>query len=264
MTQGEVVGCRFDRIMARSESTSPAERPEEHRKNRDRQRLAVYPSSRVFIPEIQRTNLANTVLLLKSLGVKNLLEFDFMDPPLEEPREGSGQLEDIMKFQKMEIISCGTDFDILRKAITAGYFHQAARVKGIGEYVNIRTGLPTHLHPTSALYGLGYTPTYVVYYELILTSKEYIYDAADLGSAFYSVREKNFDDGSSRRRANREFSKRAELEDQIKKQREAAKKETEQALAVKTSTGSSQIIVSGTPRHPGLRVGQTPRRRVGI
>ena len=33
------------------------------------------------IPEIQRTNLANTVLLLKSLGVKDLLEFDFMDPP---------------------------------------------------------------------------------------------------------------------------------------------------------------------------------------
>jgi len=37
------------------------------------------------IPEIQRTNLANTVLLLRSLGVKNLLEFDFMDPP---PRVG--------------------------------------------------------------------------------------------------------------------------------------------------------------------------------
>jgi len=43
----------------------------------------------------------------------------------------------------------------IRKAITAGYFHQAARVKGIGEFVNIRSGLPTHLHPTSALYGLG-------------------------------------------------------------------------------------------------------------
>jgi HrpA-like RNA helicase len=36
------------------------------------------------IPEIQRTNLANTVLLLKSLGVKNLLEFNFMDPPPQE------------------------------------------------------------------------------------------------------------------------------------------------------------------------------------
>ncbi len=78
------------------------------------------------------------------------------------------------------------------KAICAGYFHQAARVKGIGEFVNIRTGLPTHLHPTSALYGLGCmcpivtnviyvanlrlsdTPTYVIYHELILTSKEYM------------------------------------------------------------------------------------------
>lgn len=33
------------------------------------------------MPEIQRTNLANVVLLLKSLRVDNLLEFDFMDPP---------------------------------------------------------------------------------------------------------------------------------------------------------------------------------------
>ncbi|KAI7046193.1 hypothetical protein KC352_g46185, partial [Hortaea werneckii] len=36
------------------------------------------------IPEIQRTNLANTVLLLKSLGVKDLLDFDFMDPPPQD------------------------------------------------------------------------------------------------------------------------------------------------------------------------------------
>ena len=36
------------------------------------------------VPEIQRTNLGNVVLLLKSLGVSNLLEFDFMDPPPQE------------------------------------------------------------------------------------------------------------------------------------------------------------------------------------
>ena len=36
------------------------------------------------VPEIQRTNLGNVVLLLKSLGIKNLLEFDFMDPPPED------------------------------------------------------------------------------------------------------------------------------------------------------------------------------------
>jgi len=101
----------------------------------------------------------------------------FLHPKLlRKAREVRIQLEDIMKFQKMDIISTGTDFDVVRfvfvvqviricivvahsllnrKAITAGYFHQAARVKGIGEFVNIRTGVPTHLHPTSALYGLG-------------------------------------------------------------------------------------------------------------
>ena len=36
------------------------------------------------IPEIQRTNLSNVVLLLKSLNVENLLEFDFMDPPPQD------------------------------------------------------------------------------------------------------------------------------------------------------------------------------------
>ncbi|KAJ7287790.1 pre-mRNA splicing factor [Mycena rebaudengoi] len=351
------------------------------------------------IPEIQRTNLANTVLLLKGLGVKNLLEFDFMDPPpqsnilnsmyqlwvlgaldnvgdltpvgrkmnefpmepsmakmliasvdykcssemltivsmlsvpsvfyrpkermeeadaarekfnvpesdhltllnvfnqwkshgfrddwsmkhflhpklLRKAREVRAQLEDIMKFQKMDIISAGTDFDVLRKAIAAGYFHQAARAKGIGEFVNIRSGLPTHLHPTSALYGLGYTPTYVVYHELILTSKEYMtqvtsidaYWLAELGSVFYSVKEKNFDERGNRRQADREFSRKAELETEIARQREeTAKQVAEAALVAKTSGGSSRIIVPGTPRHSGIgagsRVVQTPRRRVGI
>lgn len=30
-----------------------------------------------------------------------------------------------------------------------------------------RTGMPAHMHPSSALYGLGYTPDYVVYHELV-------------------------------------------------------------------------------------------------
>lgn len=33
------------------------------------------------VPEVQRTNLANIVLLLKSLGIQDLLQFHFMDPP---------------------------------------------------------------------------------------------------------------------------------------------------------------------------------------
>ena len=33
------------------------------------------------VPEIQRTNLASTILSLKAMGVNDLLSFDFMDPP---------------------------------------------------------------------------------------------------------------------------------------------------------------------------------------
>jgi ATP-dependent RNA helicase DHX8/PRP22 len=33
------------------------------------------------IPEIQRTNLATTVLTLKAMGINDLIHFDFMDPP---------------------------------------------------------------------------------------------------------------------------------------------------------------------------------------
>lgn len=33
------------------------------------------------VPEIQRTNLGMTVLVLKSLGINNFMDFEFMDPP---------------------------------------------------------------------------------------------------------------------------------------------------------------------------------------
>ncbi|THH29057.1 hypothetical protein EUX98_g5132 [Antrodiella citrinella] len=33
------------------------------------------------IPDIQRTNLSSTILMLKAMGVNDLLSFDFMDPP---------------------------------------------------------------------------------------------------------------------------------------------------------------------------------------
>jgi len=203
------------------------------------------------IPEIQRTNLSNVVLLLKSLNIDNLLEFDFMDPPpqdtilnsmyqlwmlealdntggltqlgrkmvefpldpplskilimserfgcsneiitivsmlsvpsiffrpkdkeaesdaarekffvpesdhltllnvynqwksnvfsadwanehyihiksLRKVREVRQQLLDIMKNQNIALLSCGTDWDVVRKCICCGYFHNAAKIK---------------------------------------------------------------------------------------------------------------------------------------
>lgn len=88
---------------------------------------------------------------------------------------------------------------INRKCICSAYFHQAARVKGIGEYINCRTGMKCHLHPTSALYGAGFTPDYVVYHELVLTSKEFMqcvtavdpFWLAEMGPMFFSIRDRD-------------------------------------------------------------------------
>ena len=44
--------------------------------------------------------------------------------------------------------------------------------------------------------------------------------AAELGSVFYSVKEKNFDERGNRRKADREFSKKAEIETEMARQRE--------------------------------------------
>ena len=72
----------------------------------------------------------------------------------------------------------------------------AAKFKSVGEYINCRTGMPCHLHPSSALYGLGYTPDYIVYHELVMTSKEYMQCVtavepewlAELGPMFFSIK----------------------------------------------------------------------------
>ncbi len=335
------------------------------------------------IPEIQRTNLANTVLLLKSLGVKDLLDFDFMDPPpqdtittslfdlwalgaldnignltpiglkmtafpmdpslakllitsteygcseemltivsmlsvpsvfyrpkerqeesdaarekffvpesdhltylhvytqwksngfsdawctrhflhpksLRRAKEIREQLGGIMEMQKMSMVSCGTDWDVIRKCICSGYYHQAAKVKGIGEYVNLRTSVQIQLHPTSALYGLGYLPDYVVYHELILTSKEYMSTVtsvdpkwlAELGGVFYSVKEKGYS-AREKRVTETEFNRRmeieAKMEDDKRKEEERIKAEEDRGKKNKANGAVKKVAVRGAVRKP--------------
>ncbi|MCJ1446873.1 MAG: DEAH-box RNA helicase prp16 [Stictis urceolatum] len=339
------------------------------------------------IPEIQRTNLSNTVLLLKSLGVKDLLDFDFMDPPpqdtittslfdlwalgaldniggltslgkkmtafpmdpslakmlitsveygcseemltivsmlsvpnvfyrpkerqeesdgarekffvpesdhltllhvysqwksnhfhdgwcvrhflhaksLRRAKEIREQLADIMSLQSLTLSSCGTDWDAIRRCICSGFYHQAAKVKGIGEYTNLRTSVTVQLHPTSALYGLGYLPDYVVYHELILTSKEYMSTVTsvdphwlvELGGVFYSLKSKTYSTRDKKVREH-EFNRRMEIEaqmarDQEQEERRLLAKVDERGVArkaVKSRIGQVQEDASGVVKRP--------------
>ncbi|XP_055537678.1 pre-mRNA-splicing factor ATP-dependent RNA helicase PRP16 [Wyeomyia smithii] len=336
------------------------------------------------VPEIQRTNLANTVLLLKSLGVADLLQFHFMDPPpqdnilnslyqlwilgaldhtgaltplgrqmaefpLDPPqcqmlivanqmgcsaeiliivsmlsvpsifyrpkgreeeadnvrekfqvpesdhltylnvyqqwkmnkyssnwcnehfihikamrkvREVRQQLKDIYVQQRLDVKSCGTNWDVVRKCICSAYFYQAARLKGIGEYVNLRTGMPCYLHPTSALYGLGTTPDYVVYHELVMTAKEYMQCAtavdgfwlAELGPMFFSVKETGKSSREKRKQAAEHLH---EMESQMQMAQEQMEKQKQEEVQKQQQAMVKREIVTpgATPRRTPSRIG---------
>ncbi|XP_059657706.1 pre-mRNA-splicing factor ATP-dependent RNA helicase DEAH7-like isoform X2 [Cornus florida] len=333
------------------------------------------------VPEIQRTNLGNVVLLLKSLKIENLLDFDFMDPPpqdniinsmyqlwvlgalnnvgnltdvgwkmvefpldpplakmllageqlgcidevltivsmlsvpsvffrpkdraeesdaarekffvpesdhltllnvyqqwksnqyrgdwcndhflhvkgLRKAREVRSQLLDILKTLKIPLTSCGPDWDIVRQAICSAYFHNSARLKGIGEYANCRNGMPCHLHPSSALYGLGYTPDYVIYHELILTTKEYMQCAtsvepqwlAELGPMYFAVKDS---DTSMLEHKKKQKQEKTAMEEEMENLRKVqAELEKEDKEKEKDKRAKQQQLVS----MPGLRQGST-------
>ncbi|KAG2772310.1 Pre-mRNA-splicing factor ATP-dependent RNA helicase [Phytophthora cactorum] len=331
------------------------------------------------IPEIQRTNLGYVVLLLKSLGVSNLLEFDFMDPPpqdniinsmyqlwvlgaldntgelteigkkmvvfpldpplakmllfseqlgctaevvivvsmlsvpsvffrpkdreeesdaarekffvpesdhltllnvyqqwesnrhsaqwcsdhfihakgLRKAREVREQLADIMKQQHVRLRSCEGRWDVVRKAICSAYFYNSAQIKGIGEYVNMLTGMPCNLHPSAALFGLGYTPDFVVYHELIYTSKEYMQCAtavegewlAELGPMFFSVKE-SFQSRLLKRMKEKEeaVEMENEMEASLHAKEEEAKEDLEKKLATNRQNKKQRMTVAGPGR----------------
>ncbi|XAR60206.1 RNA helicase [Bertholletia excelsa] len=333
------------------------------------------------VPEIQRTNLGNVVLLLKSLKIENLLDFDFMDPPpqdnilnsmyqlwvlgalnnvgsltdlgwkmvefpldpplakmllmgeqlgcinevltivsmlsvpsvffrpkdraeesdaarekffvpesdhltllnvyqqwkanqyrgdwcndhflqvkgLRKAREVRSQLLDILKTLKISLTSSGPDWDIVRKAICSAYFHNAARLKGVGEYVNCRNGMPCHLHPSSALYGLGYTPEHVVYHELILTTKEYMQCVtavepqwlAELGPMFFSVKESDTSMLEHKKRQKEEKTAMEEEMENLRKVQAEMEKESKEKEREKRARQQQRVSM------PGLRKGSS-------
>lgn len=159
-------------------------------------------------------------------------------------------------------------WDAVRRAVCSAYFYQSSKIKGIGEYINLLTGVPSALHPSSALFGLGYTPDYVCYHELISTSKEYMSCVtavegewlAELGPMFFSVKE-SFESALERRRRERRDKEKMEREMKAKEEDKAHSKEEElkrerAKITASVKRGGSAMATLGR-RHGGAR--STPR-----
>lgn len=129
------------------------------------------------VPESDHLTLLNTFQQWKmhkyssNWCAKNFIHLKAM----RKVREVRSQLIDIMQSKKIKLKSVGNEWDSVRKCVCSAFYHHAARLKGIGEYINCRTGMPCNLHPHSSLYAMGFTPDYVVYSELLMTTKEYMH-----------------------------------------------------------------------------------------
>lgn len=82
------------------------------------------------------------------------------------------QLLMIMDRYKLDVVTCGRNYDRIRKAITAGFFTHAARKDPQEGYRTMSEGQAVYIHPSSALFQKN--PDWVIYHELVLTSKEYM------------------------------------------------------------------------------------------
>lgn len=93
---------------------------------------------------------------------------------LTRARDVRDQLAKLCDRVEVTISSCGAaDLPPIQKAITAGFFPHAARLQRGGDtYRGVKNGMTVHLHPSSTLFQIN--PKWVIYYELVLTSKEYM------------------------------------------------------------------------------------------
>ncbi|CAI7791894.1 unnamed protein product [Closterium sp. NIES-53] len=236
---------------------------------KDREEESDAAREKFFVPESDHLTLLNVFQQWKSNGYRGdwCSDHYLHVKGLRKAREVRAQLADILKQQKIPLSSAGQDWDVVRRAICTAYFHHAAKLKGVGEYASCRTGTPCHLHPTSALYGLGTTPEYVVYHELVLTSKEYMQCVtaveprwlAEAGPMFFSVKDshqsrlqqkqKLREEASAMEREMAEARRKREVEEEMRR-----RKDEEQ-----TAKEAELIIMPGVKKGRGV-VG----RRAGL
>ncbi|KAF2012316.1 P-loop containing nucleoside triphosphate hydrolase protein [Aaosphaeria arxii CBS 175.79] len=93
---------------------------------------------------------------------------------LKRVRDVREQLEKLCERVGIQISSAGAaDHVAIRKALTAGFFMNCCRISRDGlAYRTVANGMSVYIHPSS--YLIETRPKWVVYYELVLTSKEYM------------------------------------------------------------------------------------------
>ncbi|KAL8727272.1 MAG: hypothetical protein Q9166_006153 [cf. Caloplaca sp. 2 TL-2023] len=93
---------------------------------------------------------------------------------LTRARDVRDQLAKLCDRVEVTITSVGiADLVPIQKSLVAGFFPNAARLqKGGDSYRTVKNSMTVYLHPSSVLFEVN--PRWVIFYELVLTSKEYM------------------------------------------------------------------------------------------
>ncbi|GAA6064641.1 hypothetical protein JCM10212_004483 [Sporobolomyces blumeae] len=86
------------------------------------------------------------------------------------------QLSKYLKRFSIPIVSCGSDHVKVRKCLASGYFRNAAVWRDDGTFRSLREGVVLHAHPSSILFTRTPPTKYVIYHEVIETSKRFMRD----------------------------------------------------------------------------------------
>ncbi|XP_062368252.1 pre-mRNA-splicing factor ATP-dependent RNA helicase DHX16 [Cinclus cinclus] len=133
---------------------------------------------------------------------------------LRRARDVRDQLQGLMERVEIAPSSCGGNLDLVRKAITAGFFYHTARLAR-GGYRTVKHQQPVFIHPNSALFSLQ--PRWVLYHELVCTSKEFMRQVIEIDSSWllevapHYYQAKELEDGSGRKMPKKPGKSREEL-----------------------------------------------------
>ena len=122
---------------------------------------------------------------------------------MRRARDIREQLLGLMDRVEVEMASDPGALDALRKCFTSGFFYHTARLQPSGAYRTVKHSQTVHVHPSSGLAKAA--PRWVVYHELVLTSKEYMRNVleiqpqwlVEIAPHYYS--QKDVDDAAARK-----------------------------------------------------------------
>ena len=149
---------------------------------RDKQNIADQKRAKFLHTDGDHLTLLNVYEMWKSNKCSNPWCHDnyIQSRALKKAEDIKKQLIKIMERYKLPVIKCYRDYNRIRKAITAGFFSHVARKDPKEGYKTLIDNQTIFIHPSSALFNKA--PEWVVYHELVLTSKEYMREVTAIDS----------------------------------------------------------------------------------